>query len=244
MNAYYRYLWRKFTQPRNDLIWLILIHIVSFLLFCIVDTICYICGCAKYIPLCYQQLAFPSLYSLLLGHPWTIITYTFVHTSFLNLFWDMLMLYGFGQNIGKIVDVTHLWRLYVVGQVAGALAFFLLYQYSPPFKNVIMHLMGPTAAIYAIMIALCVLMPTLKINFYFVFVPLRYIAAALLTYAFMRLTSNEAGDYLAQLGGAVAGYIYAKGCIKDRPDKKIPFFKQNLNKPTLFVSITKQQDSK
>jgi hypothetical protein len=65
----------------------------------------------------------------------------------------------------------------------------------------------------------------------------------LLVVAFMHLTSNDAGYYLAQLSGAFAGYLYAKKS-KNGMDRNGSFFKitqynNRVKRTTKFVNITK-----
>ncbi|WP_255431716.1 rhomboid family intramembrane serine protease [Cardinium endosymbiont of Dermatophagoides farinae] len=103
---------------------------------------CYICGCEDHSSWLYTQLAFPSLYPLLLKRPWAIITYSFIHKGLLDLFWDMFILYLFGQRIRAITRSKHILRLYFLGQIVGALVFCILYQFSPPFRGIAADLTG------------------------------------------------------------------------------------------------------
>lgn len=242
MRVFYYYLRNKFKHPNNSLMQLIGVHVLSFLLTFLFNTTCYICGCKGYVSWIYDKLVFPSLYPLLLERPWTMITYSFVHKNALTLFWDMLMLYTLGQSIRTVAHSKHIFRLYFLGQTIGALAFFLLYQFSPPFKGMATCLTGPSAAIYAIMVAVCVFIPDLKVNFFFILVQLRYILIFLLIIAFMNLSSNQAGYSLAQLSGALAGYLYAKKFKRDI-DRNGPGFKtSSTNKGVMYVRVTKKHD--
>ncbi|TSJ80910.1 rhomboid family intramembrane serine protease [Cardinium endosymbiont of Dermatophagoides farinae] len=142
MHIVYAYLRNQFKQSGNGFIQLILIHILSFLLLFLFNIGCYICGCEDHSSWLYTQLAFPSLYPLLLKRPWAIITYSFIHKGLLDLFWDMFILYLFGQRIRAITRSKHILRLYFLGQIVGALVFCILYQFSPPFRGIAADLTG------------------------------------------------------------------------------------------------------
>ncbi|CDG49590.1 rhomboid family intramembrane serine protease [Cardinium endosymbiont of Bemisia tabaci] len=241
MHMVYLYFRNQFKASKNGLRQLILIHIFSFLLLFLFETGCYICGCKDYFLWLYRQLTFPSLYPLLLQRPWTIITYSFIHKGFIDLFWDIFILYIFAQKIPAITRSKHILRLYGLGQIVGAIVFGMLYHFSPPFKGMATDLTGPSAAIYAIMVAVCVSMPNLRLYCFFFSLPLRYIALALLLIALIHLPTQYAGAYLAQLGGALVGYVYGKLCKNDMQNQS--FFSTNahgIHRTYMSVKVTKQ----
>lgn len=239
MHSVYAYLRNHFKQPGNGFVQLILLHILSFLLLFLFSTGCYICGYEAYSTWLYRKLALPSLYPLFIKQPWTIITYSFVHKGIVDLFWDMLVLYVFGQRIRAIARSKHILRLYCLGQAVGGILFFILYQFSPPFKGVATELAGPSAAIYAIMVAVCVLMPNLRLYCFFFSLPLKYVVVALLAIAFMHLPTQHAGYYLAQLGGALAGYVYARFCKNDLDINHSFFSLHGVRSSKMTLRVTK-----
>ncbi|MGI2257669.1 rhomboid family intramembrane serine protease [Candidatus Cardinium hertigii] len=245
MHMVYLYFRNQFKASKNGLRQLILIHIFSFLFLFLLDTACYICGCKDYFLWLYRQLTFPSLYPLLLQRPWTIITYSFIHKGFIDLFWDIFILYIFAQSIPAIVRSKHMFRLYSLGQIVGAVVFGILYHFSPPFKGIATDLTGPSAAIYAIMAAVCVSMPHLRLYCFFFSLPLRYIALALLLiplFHLRHLPTQYAGAYLAQLAGALVGYVYGKLCKNDM-DMNQSFFSTHthgIHRTHMSVKVTKQ----
>ncbi|MDN5247142.1 MAG: rhomboid family intramembrane serine protease [Candidatus Cardinium sp.] len=240
MHVVYAYLRNQFKQSESGFMQLIWVHVLCFLLLFLFNTGCYICGYEERIPWFHTQLTFPSLYPFLLERPWAIVTYSFVHKGLVDLFWDICLLYIFGQRIRATVRSKHILRLYSLGQIMGAIVFFILYQFSPPFKGMVAHLTGPSAAIYAIMVAVCVLMPSLRLYCFFFSLPLKYIVIVLLIIALMHLPTQDAGYYLAQLGGGLVGYIYARLCKNDL-DLNPSFFSLHRGcKPKMSVRVTKQ----
>lgn len=240
MDMVYAYLREQFKQSGNGLIQLILIHVLIFLLLFLFGIGYYICGYKDYSSWLYMHLALPSLYPFVLERPWTMITYSFVHKGFLDLFWDMFILYMFAQRIRAITRSKHILRLYCLGQIMGAITFYMLYQFSPPFQGIATHLIGPSASIYAIMIAVCVMMPSLKLYCFFFSLPLRYVALVLLLIALGHLPTQDTGHYLAQLAGALAGYVYAKFCKNDMDINPSFFSGQRVTKTHMSISINKK----
>lgn len=240
MHVIYAYLQNQFKQAGNGCIQLILIHIVIFALLFLFNTACYISGYEPQIGWLYRQLTLPSLYHLLLDRPWTIITYTFVHKGFIDLFWDIFILYMFGQKIRAISRSKHVLRLYVLGQIIGGVAFLILYQYSPSFKGIATELSGPSSSIYAVMVAVSVLMPTLRLYCFFFSLPLRYVTIGLIIVALTHLATQSAGYYLAQLSGALSGYIYARLCKNDLDINPSFFNTQTMRRTKMSITITKK----
>jgi len=203
---------QPFKWPQENLMRLIWLHMCSFLLLMVCDTLCYITGYEKVIDLTYQGLALSSSYLSLVTKPWTFLTYSFVQKSVWSLISSVSMLYYFGQHIQYATHNKHILRLYFLGQMVGGLFFLALYTFSPPYQQVAAYLIGPSAAVYAMMTAIYVFMPTMQVNFYFVSIPFKYVMGFFLISALMHLQSNHTGLSLAQLSGALAGYLYAKKC--------------------------------
>ncbi len=240
MHIIYDYLRNQFKQSGNGFIKLILIHVLSFFFLFLFNTGCYICGYQDHGTWLYTQLTFPSLYPLLLERPWAIITYSFIHKGFIDLFWDMFILYLFGQRIRAVTRSKHILRLYFLGQIVGAIVFCTLYQFSPPFRGIVTHLTGPSAAIYAIMVAVCVLMPSLRLYCFFFSLPLRYVAFVLLVITLMHLPTQHTGYYLAQLAGALVGYVYARFCKNDLDVNRSFFNAHSVSRTKMSISVTKK----
>ena len=200
----------QLRHPKHHLIGLILMHMVSFFALVMVNTLCYISGYAKVIAWLYDKLTLSSCYALLLKRPWTLFTYAFIHKGIWGLCGNLLMIYYFGKSIQAATNTKHLLRLYFFGQLVGGAFFIMLYTFSPPFQHTTAYLMGPSASIYAMMVATCLFIPHARVNLYITSVPLTYMVILSLLLCLMQLQSDHAGDGLAQLGGALVGYLYAK----------------------------------
>ena len=57
---------------------------------------------------------------LLSRHPWSVLTYAFLHGSFLHLLFNMLGLFMFGPPVEARLGSTRFVRLYLVAALGGA----------------------------------------------------------------------------------------------------------------------------
>src|SRR5438132_388801 len=82
-----------------------------------------------------------------LTHPWTIVTYMFLHdpNGFSHIVFNMLGLYVFGPNVESRLGSNRFITLYMIGGVSGALFSFIWARQSP--------ILGASAAIYAVLMA-------------------------------------------------------------------------------------------
>ena len=59
--------------------------------------------------------------SQLLVHPWTIVTYMFLHGGFGHIFFNMLALYFFGPPVEQRMGGNRFLTLYFISGIVGAL---------------------------------------------------------------------------------------------------------------------------
>lgn len=189
-------------------------------------------------------ITLPKDLNELLVKPWTIFTYMFHHLLFTNggfwhLFQNMLALYFFGRSLKELIDNQRFISIYILGGVFAAIVFILTYNLIPHYAaQPTTGLVGASASVYAISVALVTLSP--RYAFYLPFfgkIEVRYIV---LTYIIISLLSinvqsGNAGGNIAHLGGALMGWLYVK-FLQSGTDlgnwmhQIIPFFK-NISKP-------------
>ncbi|MFA9389345.1 MAG: rhomboid family intramembrane serine protease [Prolixibacteraceae bacterium] len=162
-----------------------------------------------------EWLALPSNLSVLLTRPWTLITYMFLHYSFLHILFNLLWLYWFGQIFLMYFDEKKLLGTYILGGIAGGIVYILAYNLFPAFDGIeqLGMLLGASASIIAIVVAAAVYAPNLSVNLMLIssiFGPIKiiWIAIASIVIYFIGITGTNAGGNLAHLGGALWGYIY------------------------------------
>ena len=163
-----------------------------------------------------QWSAIPS--QIVSGHHWiTILTAMFMHGSWSHIIGNMVYLWAFGP---EIEDAMGPWR-YSVFYVVGGLAAMLAQVAGNPSSTV--PNLGASGAIAAVMGGFLVTYPTDRIRtllFFFVFVRITFIPAALLIGFWFLTQLFSAGEvaqvqtggvaYLAHVGGAVFGAATAR----------------------------------
>ena len=152
-------------------------------------------------------------------HIWVVITHMFVHEGFFHVLFNMLFLYWFGNIMGDLIGDKKILPLYLLGGLAGALAYMLAAQ----FMAVGGIAMGASAAVMAIVIASAMVAPDYSMRLLFIGdVKLKWIAAAVVLIDLVQATGNSnAGGHVAHLGGAVMGYLFISNLNAGR-DLSIP----------------------
>jgi len=160
------------------------------------------------------DLYLPADLLQLLRRPWTLITYMFLHSGAWHLLANMLWLYWFGRLFLYFFSSKHLRGLYVVGGLMGGLLYIIAYNVFPVFRDQLYSstLVGASASVLAIAIATAIREPEYRINLMFVGpVRLKYFALFIVLFDFLYVGSNNAGGHIAHLGGALAGWWFARG---------------------------------
>ncbi|WP_339611277.1 rhomboid family intramembrane serine protease [uncultured Planktosalinus sp.] len=148
----------------------------------------------------------------LLFKPWSIITYAFMHQGLLHIFFNMLILYYFGNYFLTYFTPKRLLNFYFLGAISGALIYMLSYNVFPAFSGTgRSYMMGASASVMAILVGIATKVPHLGIRLLFLgTVKLWQIAAFFVVLDLIRMPMGNAGGHLAHLGGALLGYVYVK----------------------------------
>ncbi|MBR5803475.1 MAG: rhomboid family intramembrane serine protease [Bacteroidaceae bacterium] len=166
-----------------------------------------------------RWLEMPSDVTRLFIQPWSIITYMFLHADVLHLLFNMLWLYWFGQLFLYNYSSKHLRGLYLLGGIAGALLYLLFYNIFPYFHGVSGMMVGASASVLAIVVATAVSMPDYQLRLLlFGPVRLKYVALVVVLTDLLFITSSNAGGHIAHLGGALAGWLFARGIHSGKYD--------------------------
>jgi membrane associated rhomboid family serine protease len=185
-------------------------------------------------------LAMPAEMTKLITRPWTVVTYMFLHYSFLHILFNLFALYWFGRIFAKFLTGNNLLSVYVLGGLAGAAVYFSAYNLFPfltPEKASAMVL-GASAAIYAILVAVAFIVPNYTIYIPFISqVKIKWLAIAFIVLDLISLPAGQnMGGHIAHLGGALFGYTYA---VQHRQGNDITkWFEKIL---LSFVSVFKQK---
>ena len=207
---------RTFRQG-NIVVRLIYINVAAFVLCTLFSVVLGLFGisAAEFL----RSLYLPADLLQLFRRPWTLITYMFLHAGIWHLLGNMLWLYWFGRLFLYFFSSKHLRGLYVVGGLLGALLYIVAYNVFPIFSDQLYSatLVGASASVLAIAIATAIREPEYKINLMLIgSVKLKYFALFIVLFDALYVGSNNAGGHIAHLGGALAGWWFAKGISQGR----------------------------
>ncbi|MBV7440130.1 rhomboid family intramembrane serine protease [Weeksellaceae bacterium TAE3-ERU29] len=174
--------------------------------------------------------------------PWSVFTYMFLHDNVLHLLFNMIMLYIVADFYFKFFGEKSFKIFYFVGGIFGGIFFLLFNLIFPEYS----HLIGASAAIYAVFFAMVAYQPNLEVRLMFIQTPIKilYLAIGLLALGFFLKTDNIGGN-ISHLGGALFGYLYMK-----RFEKGNDFFGsiantfKNLFKKKSPLKANKKQNTK
>ena len=202
---------RTFKQG-NIVVRLIFINVAAYVLLMLLGVVFGLFGIR--IGSLVSDLYLPADLLQLLRRPWTPVTYMFLHSGAWHLLGNMLWLYWFGKLFLYFFSSKHLRGLYVVGGLTGGLLYIAAYNVFPVFHDLLYSstLVGASASVLAIAIATAIREPEYRISLMFVGpVRLKYFALFIVLFDFLYVGSNNAGGHIAHLGGALAGWWFARG---------------------------------
>jgi membrane associated rhomboid family serine protease len=141
--------------------------------------------------------------------PWTPITYMFYHEGFMHLLFNILGLYWFGKLFMMQFEGQKLLSVYLIGGIMGALFYVASYNLFPVFENTNSILMGASASVIAILVAIAVYNPNHEIHLFLIGrFPLKYLALFYVLLSVLSISVSNPGGNIAHLGGAFWGWFY------------------------------------
>lgn len=206
-----------FRRYNNAHVQLIIINLVVFGVLGVLMVVSTIGGFEGFFKLIHNQFQIPARFSEFVQRPWTIITYMFTHdlSGLLHILFNMLVLYWFGRLFTEYLGSDKLIAVYVLGGLAGGIAYLLAYNtipfYATQAERFHIGMVGASASVDAIVVAAATLLP--NYTFFLLFfgpVKIKYIAAAVVFMSFLGTVGTNAGGNIAHLGGALIGFVYIK----------------------------------
>jgi len=153
------------------------------------------------------QLAEPLVFvpMAVLTHPWSIVTYMFLHGGFGHIFFNMLALFFFGPRVEGRLGSRRFITLYLVAGISGALLSFVF----APYAGVI----GASAAVFGVMLAFAWFWPRDQIYIWGVLpIEARWlvvITTALSLWSGLGGSRGGVADF-AHLGGYAGAFLYLR----------------------------------
>ncbi|QYA27005.1 rhomboid family intramembrane serine protease [Gramella sp. MT6] len=187
---------------------LIAINVLVFVVFFLLRTIAYLFQLPSEFLL--EWFVFPKEPMEFLLKPWSIITYSFLHSGIWHILSNMLILYFSGIYFLNYFSPKRLLNYYFLGVIIGALVYMLSYNLFPAFQGTgKSYLMGASAGVMAVLIGIASHVPNMRVRLMLIgSVKFWWIAAFLVVLDVIQIPMGNAGGHLAHLGGAGLGYLY------------------------------------
>ena len=163
-----------------------------------------------------------SSFSDLVFKPWTLITYSFLHSGFFHLFFNMYIFLFTSRLFLNLFKSNSLINIYFLGVVFGGLLFLFSYNFFPAFENSKPYMIGSSAGVMSLLIFMSTYSPNLEVRLIIFNIKLLYIGIAFMMLDVIQIPYGNAGGHIAHLGGALLGFIYANN-LKNGVDIGLPF---------------------
>ena len=211
---------RSRVQMMNSAEKLILLNIICFIFPLFLKTLFFLFVIPYGTFISFFELS--SDWGTLLFRPWSILTYSFIHSGFFHLFWNMYLLYFSSRLFLNLFSIKIFLNVYFLGVVVGAFTFLLSYALFPAFQNTTPAMIGASAGVMGIFVFISTYSPDQEVRIIFFNIKLRYLAIGFVLIDIIQIPYGNAGGHLAHLGGAVLGFLYAQR-LQNGIDIGIPF---------------------
>lgn len=160
-----------------------------------------------------SQVALHADFGWLVTHPWSLITYMFVHVNFLHILMNMLILFWSGKLFCEYLTSSRIVAVYVLGGIAGGLFYMISYNTFPVFSDSVSlsSLIGASAGVLAVLVAIATLIPNYQMHLLlFGPVKLKYIALVFTLIYLISIPDGNSGGNISHIGGIVFGFAYTR----------------------------------
>ena len=151
----------------------------------------------------------------------------------------------------NLLNGKRLLAVYFLGGIAGFLMYFIGYNIFPLFSPVSGTIIGASASIMAILVAIATYQPNIELRLILIGnVKLKYIALFFVAIDVLFLDGGNTGGRIAHLGGALFGFLYARQLQKGNDWSKgffvvTDFFGQLIHpKPKMKVASSRSSSSR
>lgn len=151
--------------------------------------------------------------------PWQLLTYAFMHGSYLHIGFNMLALYMFGAPVERVFGTRRYLIYYFVCVLSAALAQLL----TAALTGTIYPTIGASGGVFGLLLAYAIYFPHNRVMLIFPPIPMPA-RVFVIVYALLELvlgvTGTEGGvAHFAHLGGLVGGFIMLR-LWRSRPARR------------------------
>ncbi|MCX6251750.1 MAG: rhomboid family intramembrane serine protease [Bacteroidetes bacterium] len=155
--------------------------------------------------------ALPAYLPSLFAHPWTLVSYMFLHLEFWHILFNMLWLFWFGKIFLEFMNSRQFVLTYLLGGLTGGLFYISAFNMFPVFSGMlpVSVALGASASVMAIVTAASFYSPEYSIQLLFIGrIKIIYLALTLFIIDFFAIPTGNPGGHLAHIGGALYGFTY------------------------------------
>lgn len=205
----------------------IIINVAVFLLLRVLDFVTF--GFGLKFDATYDLFSAPASLSSLIWKPWTLFTYMFTHKGLWHLIFNMIFLNFVGRMMSDLLGNKMFAKTYWYGGLAGVVLYIVLFNLMPALPTEGAILLGASASVYAIFIAMAVYRPNYMVYLPFIGgVKLKYLAIIFVVLS-LPVTNSNTGGHIAHLGGALWGLAFGYNLLKGRDIAPDFSFSSNLS---------------
>lgn len=218
-NSIFEDLRQVFRGKDNMIAKIILVNVIVFVLFNVVDSLIF--------KITYF-FALPGDFIAYITKFWTIISYMFLHGGLFHILFNMLWLYWIGKILVEYLGERRMVTVYFLGGIVGGGLFIVAHNILGLFGNeafIGKYLIGASAGVMAVVFATSTLLPEYTIRLLLLGpVKMRYLAIGALVLTSILDFSVNTGGKIAHIGGAFFGYFFIKQ-LKNGADMSKNFYK-------------------
>jgi membrane associated rhomboid family serine protease len=183
------------------------------------------------------SLAFTPILRDALHHPWTFVTYMFVHAGLLHLAFNMLILYSLGTRVEERMGNRSFILYYLYCGLGGALfSLGLSSIQSGPIE-------GASAAVLGVAVAFAMFWPDAELMVFPLPWPIRaltlVVTLLLLDLVLALLKVGDGVAHVAHLGGAAFGYLFFRFQALAGPSRAP---RPRIERPVMVQSVSRELD--
>lgn len=196
---------RAFSR-RSALLWLLLLNVALFVALRLVAAAEAIAGVEGWLDTAITAVSLPTSPMRLIASPWTLLSYMFAQFDVNHLLFNMLWLAWFGLFMQNDFGNRRTVAAYFTGGFAGAVTYVLWSILSPEASVASTGLIGSSAAVISVALAVAVAEPSRPIEvLFFGNVKLKWVAVVMTAIALIWFSGYNHGSDMAHAGGALTG---------------------------------------
>ncbi len=142
------------------------------------------------------------------GWIWGPVSYQFLHSGLLHLFFNMLWLYFFGPDVERVLGTRSFFRFYIICGAGAVLATVIPYVLTGKAPVVV----GASGAVMAVLVAYAMVEPDRQFFLFPIPFPLNARALVIIAFVVNIIYSRTAPSisWETHLGGMAMGFLYMK----------------------------------